>query len=362
MVNMKKAIFITLLFIYLFLPGYTYAQQVEKSYEGTVRGSEEVECSEGLTEGYTCFEYLVEIDGTKETERTIPVMSEGSKPKFKDGDRVYISQFDDGTELGSWSITGYIRELPILILLLLFAFLSLAIGRRQGLGSLLSLVFTVFLLYSWAIPKILAGGDVMVIGIITVFITLILIMYLSHGFKLKTTIAAVSTMIGISIVAILAKIFMNYINVDGSGSEEAFLLSSQTNGSINLSEVFFISILIGAMGVMDDVVMSQVSSINELYTVNRNLSVKQLYSQAMNIGRDHIASMINTLFIAYAGTSFALVMLLTFNTGGVGNILKTDVIAEEIVRTFTASIGILLIVPITTIMAAWLIPIFKPKD
>ena len=123
--------------------------------------------------------------------------------------------------------------------------------------------------------------------------------------------------------------------------------------------VFFVSILIGAMGVLDDVVMSQVSSIQEIYTANRSLNTLELYSKAMNIGRDHISSMVNTLFIAYAGSSFALVMLLTYNTEGFGNIVKTDVIAEEIVRTLTSSIGILMIVPISSLIAAKLIPLSK---
>lgn len=126
--------------------------------------------------------------------------------------------------------------------------------------------------------------------------------------------------------------------------------------------VFFVSILIGAMGVLDDVVMSQVSSIHELHIANPSLSPGKLYSQAMNIGKDHLSSMVNTLFIAYAGSSFALVILLTYSSGGIGNILKTDVIAEEIVRTLSASMGILLIVPITSLIASYLIPNMRKKE
>ncbi len=229
------------------------------------------------------------------------------------------------------------------------------------MGSLISLAFTIFVLYVWAVPKILNGSDVIFIGISTVLVTLVVIMYASHGLNRKSTVAVISTIIGILFVGLFAKVFGNIVNVDGSGSEEAFLLFSQTEGTVNLGDLFFISILIGAMGVLDDVVMSQVSAIQELYRANNQLTTKELYTQAMNIGRDHISSMINTLFIAYAGSSLAVVMLLTYSSGGVGNILKIDFIAEEIVRTITSSIGILLVVPISSIVAAKLIPMSNFK-
>lgn len=330
--------------------------QEEVSYKGIVKGNNEIPCSEVINETYICFEYIVEIEESEEEKTTMPIFSETEKPKFLEGDRVYVTSVSDEYGNEAWSITGYDRNSSILILIGMFVLIAIVVGRRQGFGSIVSLFLTVIILYTWAIPKILAGADVIFIGVLTVIITLIIIMYASHGFSMKSTIAILSTGIGITIVAILAKIFSNLIKVDGSGSEEAFILLSQTGGNINLGDVFFISILIGAMGILDDVVMSQVSAIQELYKANSKLTTTQLYTQAMNIGRDHISSMVNTLFIAYAGSSLAVVMLLTYSSGGIGNILKTDVISEEIVRTITSSIGILLVVPITSIIAAKLIP------
>ncbi len=357
---MKKFLILFFLSLGLFLPNSIYAQQ-EVSYKGSVKEIKEVPCSDALEDGYTCFEYVVEISDLGEEKTTIPTLSETEESKFKKGDKIYITFLSDDYGNEQWSITGYDRNLPILILIGLFSLLAILIGKRQGLGSLISLAFTIFILYIWAIPKILDGSDVIFIGIVTVTITLIVIMYASHGFNKKTSIATVSTILGLFIVGILAKVFSNAIKVDGSGSEEAFLLFSQTNGGVNLSEIFFISILIGAMGVLDDVVMSQVSAIQELYVANDKLTTLQLYRQGMNIGRDHISSMVNTLFIAYAGSSLAIVMLLTYSSGGIGNIIKIDVIAEEIIRTVTSSIGILLVVPISSILAAKLIPLTISK-
>jgi len=168
-------------------------------------------------------------------------------------------------------------------------------------------------------------------------------------------------MIGILIVGIFAKLFGGLASINGSGSEEAFLLFSQTNGGINLMDIFFISILIGSMGVLDDVVMAQISAVLELYTTDEKLNGFDLYRKAMNIGKDHLSSMVNTLFLAYAGSSLATVMLLIYNSKEMGNILQIDFIAEEIVRSLVSSMGILLIVPIATIIAAKVIPITLVK-
>jgi uncharacterized membrane protein len=350
---MKKFI---LVILFLLIPTYVYAQESEEVYTGTINDVFEVECSEALDSGYTCFEYSVKVDGKEEDIRSIPVLSDTGESRFNIGDRVYVSYFTDGFGSEGWSVTGFVRNSSILIMVTIFSLLALIIGRRQGFGSLLSLAFTVFVLYGWAIPRILNGGNILLIGVITVCVVLIVIMYASHGFNRKSSIAVLSTLIGILIVSLIAKIFISMIKIDGLGSEEAFLLQSQTGGSINLAEIFFVSILIGAMGVLDDVVVSQISAINELHVANPRLTSRQLFLQAMNIGRDHLSSMVNTLFIAYAGSSFALVILLTYSSGGIGNILRTDAIAEEIVRTLSASIGILLIVPITSLVSAYLIP------
>jgi uncharacterized membrane protein len=365
MVSMKKTIYLvtTFVFVSILFPMNIFAQQKEQSFKGEVVDIKEIPCSEEFEETYTCFEYTVVIQDSEKEVLTSPILSETGKSKFQQGDKVFVTSLSDEFGNEQWSITGYNRDISIILLVLLFSFLAIVIGKRQGIGSLLSLIFTVFILYTWAVPKILEGSDVIFIGVLTVMITLVVIMYASHGLNRKSTVGILSTVVGIALVGILAKIFSVLIKVDGTGSEEAFLLLSQTGGGINLSDIFFVSILIGSMGVLDDVVMSQVSAIQELYKANSKLTTKELYIQAMNIGRDHISSMINTLFIAYAGSSLATVMLLTYSSGGIGNILQIDYIAEEIVRTITSSIGILLVVPISSIIGANLIPkgIFK-KD
>jgi uncharacterized membrane protein len=130
------------------------------------------------------------------------------------------------------------------------------------------------------------------------------------------------------------------------------MLFDTTNGGIKLSTVFLLSIVIGALGVLDDVTVGQASSMIEIYNTDRKLTEIELFKKSMNIGKDHISSMVNTLFIAYAGSSFSLVMLLSANSPDLRILLNTGFVVEEIVRTLVASIGLILIVPLTSFISS----------
>lgn len=357
---MKRTILLVLLFIIFFLISPVYAQK-EVFYDGVIDGYKEIPCIEMLGDNYKCFEYHVSIKELDDQKVISPILSENGEPRFKKGDKVFVSFLSDEYGNEEWSITGYNRNSSILLMVTCFSILALIVGGRQGFRSLLSLLFTVLILYIWAIPRILDGADVISTGIITVIVTIIVIMYASYGFNIKSHIGVISCILGVLIVGIFAKLFGRLASINGSGSEEAFLLFSQTNGGINLMDVFFVSILIGSMGVLDDVVMAQISAVFELYTTDEKLNGLDLYRKAMNIGKDHLSSMVNTLFLAYAGSSLATVMLLIYNSREMGNILQMDFIAEEIVRSLVSSMGILLIVPITTIIATKVIPITLAK-
>lgn len=347
-----KKLFFTLLCLLSLYTAVNAQELQENSYKGSVLEVIEVSCGEALDPSSKCFQYIVYVDELEIEVETIPSMSETGGSKFKIGDKVYIASSGESVEDQVWVIAGFVRESTMFLILGIFVITSILIGGKQGFRSLLSLGITSTLIFAWAVPRMLEGGNVFLLGVTTVAISLVLTMYISYGFNMKSTIATISTLIGIVLVGILAFVFTQLVRLDGTGSEDAFLLLSQTGGGIDIGAVFFVSILIGAMGVLDDVVISQISSIQELHSANPQLKPSQLFTQAMNIGRDHISTMINTLFIAYAGSSLALVMLLTYNSGGIGNILRTDSIAEEIVRTMAASIGILLVVPISSFLAS----------
>jgi uncharacterized membrane protein len=179
--------------------------------------------------------------------------------------------------------------------------------------------------------------------------------FVTYGLNKKSLIAFSSTLLGILIIITIGYVVTTALDINGLGEEEAAMLFDTTQGVVRLSWVFLLSIVIGALGVLDDVTVGQVSSMLEIYETDKTLPPKELFRKAMNVGKDHIASMVNTLFIAYAGSSFALVMLLSANSPDFRILINEGFIVEEIVRTLVASIGLILVVPLTSFIASRLV-------
>ena len=351
---MKKILLPLLLIFIAGTPLYAQTENI-KTYKGKVEEVNTVECQGEVDEGYVCYTYTVYIQSTQESVETMISMLEQSEEPFKVGDSVYLTNMVDLQGQDTWSITGYSRSRSIILWSLFFIALIFLIGGIKSLGSILSLIFSFLVIYLFIIPQIINTGEIVYIGYIGTLLILVVGMYLAHGFKKTTTIALFSTLIGVVIVSVLSWILLNSLNLNGMGDETAFLLSSQMEGSINIKLLFFVSILIGAVGVLDDVAIGQVSSMYEIYMANRELTAKELYSRSMNVGKEHVASMINTLFIVYAGSSLPLVVLMYLSNRDLGTLISIDMISEEIVRTLAISISLLLVVPISTFLSSLLV-------
>jgi uncharacterized membrane protein len=327
-------------------------EEQAKTYKGKVEVVNEVDCQAGIEENYVCFSYGVNIKELNKTVETMVSTLEQSSEAFKVGDSVYINNMKGLEEETTWSITGYDRGRSILLWTVLFLLLIFIIGGKKSLGSILSLILSFFIIYIFLIPQITSSANILVVGYITVFLILTLGMYLAHGFRKLTTISLISTFIGIGIVSFLSWILLNALNINGMGDESAFLLSSQLGEGVDIRTLFLFSIVLGATGVLDDVIIGQVSSMNEIYETDKKLTVNQLYQKTMNVGKEHVASMINTLFIVYAGSSLPLVVLIYLSNRDIGTLVSIDMISEEIVRTLAISTSLLLVVPISTYLSA----------
>jgi uncharacterized membrane protein len=349
-----KKILIAILTVFLVASPVIAQSEQSETYKGRVEEVNIVDCESDMGEDYICYTYEVTILGTQEQVDTMVSMLEENEEPFKVGDKVYLSHMKGLDGNGTWSITGYARSSSILIWSLVFVLLIFLIGGVRSLGSILSLILSFGIIYFFIIPQIINTGRVVLIGYIGIFLILILGMYLSHGFKKTTTLALLSSLIGVAIVSVLSLLFLEIFNINGMGEETAFLLSSQMEGSINVKMLFYTSILIGAVGVLDDVTIGQIASMNEIYQANRKLNAKELYKRTMNVGKEHIASMINTLFIVYAGSSLPLVLLMYLSNRDMGTLVSIDMVSEEIIRTLAISISLLLVVPIATYMGSLL--------
>jgi uncharacterized membrane protein len=357
---MKKIVIAILIIFLTVIPVFAQSEQSE-SYKGQVEKVNIVDCENDVQENYVCYTYDVTILDTEEQVETMTVMLEEGDRPFEVGDKVYLTYMEGLGGNDIWSITGYARGTSVLVWSLLFVLLIFLIGGVKSLGSILSLILSFGVIYLFIIPQIINTGKVVLIGYIGVFLILVLGMYLSHGFKKTTTLALLSSLIGVGIVSVLSLLLLEIFNINGLGEETAFLLSSQMEGSINVKMLFYTSILIGAVGVLDDVTVGQVSSMNEIYEANREVSAAELYKRTMNVGKEHIASMINTLFIVYAGASLPLVLLMYLSNRDIGTLVSIDMISEEIVRTLAISISLLLVVPISTYISSLLLKRVKEQ-
>lgn len=334
-------------------------KQEPEVYKAKILQQNETECT-GMTEEieFKCFNYNIEVlSGEYEGEviETMPTWINNEDDLFKENSKVYVSQTKDIEGNEAWTIESYSRENGLLFLVILFVILIVAITGVRGLTSTLGLIISFCILYFFAVPRLNMGADFLLISVITLLVLLCACTFITYGFNFKSLIAFLSTFLGILIIASVGYLVVSWLNISGTGEEASAMLFDTTAGVVRLSSVFLLSILIGAMGVLDDVTVGQVSSMMEIYDTDKSLGSKELFKKTMNIGKDHIASMVNTLFIAYAGSSFSLIMLLSANNPNFRILINTGFVIEEIVRTLVASIGLILVVPLTSFIASRII-------
>jgi uncharacterized membrane protein len=183
---------------------------------------------------------------------------------------------------------------------------------------------------------------------------MLVVLYVTDGFTVRATIAVLGTAASLLLIAGLAWAFVELTQLTGLASEEAGFLSAAAS-DINLQGLLLGGVIIGALGVLDDMTVTQVSAVWELHGANPHMGVRGLYGVAERIGRDHIASTVNTLVLAYAGASLPIMILLVESQQGLSNVLSGEVVAVEIVRTLVGSIGLVASVPITTWLAAFVL-------
>jgi uncharacterized membrane protein len=334
-------------------------EEEKEVFKGRILEQKEVDCGAMVQGGeFECFNYKIEIlEGEYEGEvvETMPTWVGNEDDLFEEGSKVYVSQMTDIEGEQVWTVESYSRENALLILGIVFVVLIIAITGIRGVTATVGLAISFFILYFFAIPRINMGADLLLISIITIFILLCASTFITYGLNIKSFIAFISTFLGILIIAGIGYLVISWLNISGTGEEASVMLFDTTKGVVRLSWVFLLSIVIGALGVLDDVTIGQASSMLEIYDTNKSLSANELFSKTMNIGRDHIASMVNTLFIAYAGSSFSLVMLLSLNNPDFRILINTGFIVEEIARALVASIGLILVVPLTSFIASRII-------
>jgi len=278
-------------------------------------------------------------------------IEQGASSPLGVGDGVIVVAYESADGEIQFSFQDYRRGWPMLILLVIFVGAVLALGRWRGIGALAGLGFSLLVITGFTLPAILDGTDAVTVALVTASLIAFAALFLAHGFELATAVALLSTFGSLVITAVLARIFVGLTSLTGLTDDSSVLLGGLDN-SIDPRGILLAGIVIGALGVLDDVTVTQVSAVWELKRARPEMTTAEIMRPALRIGRDHISSTVNTLFLAYAGAALPLLLLFTEAGQGITGVLTREVVATEIVRALVGSVGLVASVPLSTWLAA----------
>jgi uncharacterized membrane protein len=267
------------------------------------------------------------------------------------GQRARLAVSEQPGQPPIYNIQDLERGRPLLALAALFIVAVVAFGRWQGVRSLVGLGLSFVVIVSFVVPAILHGHSPVLVAVTGAMAIMLISLYLSHGTGPKTTAAVVGTALALGLTAVLAIAFVAAASLTGLASEDA-QFANYAVGGLSLRGLLLAGIIIGGLGVLDDVTMSQASLVAELHQANPSAGMAALVSGALRVGRDHIAATVNTLFLAYAGAALPLLILFVTGTDSLGTVATTEIVAVEVVRALCGSVGLIAAVPLTTVLAA----------
>lgn len=254
----------------------------------------------------------------------------------------------------TYSFADFERRGSLIWLAAAFALLVLIFARFRGALSLLGLALSLLIIVFFIVPAILSGESPFAVAVAGALAVMLVTIPLAHGLGAKSLAAMLGTASSLILVAVLAVVATSLAQLTGLSSEEAILLDVSGAG-ISLQGLLVAGMVIGALGVLDDVTVSQASTVFALRAANATQSFAELFRGAMRVGRDHVSATVNTLVLAYAGSALPVLLIFGAQDASLGSVANIELVAREIVATLVGSIGLIAAVPITTALAAWLV-------
>ncbi|MGX1161732.1 YibE/F-like protein [Arthrobacter sp. SLBN-100] len=250
----------------------------------------------------------------------------------------------------AYIFVDFVRTLPIVLLALLYAAVVIAVARWRGFRALIGLVGAYFVLASFMLPGLVEGKPPLLLALVGSTVIMIGVLYFAHGFSARTSTALLGTIFGLAITALLAAWATDAANLAGVGSHDATTLMN-TSANISISGVILCGLIISGLGVLNDVTITQSSAVWELYELAPQSSARKLFTSAMRIGRDHIASTVYTIAFAYAGAALPILIIVMLYDRPLADTLTSAELSEEVIRTLVGSVGLVLAIPVTTLIA-----------
>lgn len=271
---------------------------------------------------------------------------ESGQPDLAAGDVVYLSAVNLEEGVVDYQYADQDRGLVLVALGLVFALAVVALGRLRGIAALVGLVLSVAVLLWFILPAIISGEDAVLVALVGGGAIALISLYLAHGYNPLTHVAALGAFSALVLTTALSWLVLAVANFSGVASEEAFFLLALPD--VDLNGLLLAGIVLGAIGALDDVTVTQASAVWEVHGANPSLDASELYASGLRVGRDHIVSTVNTLLLAYAGASLPLLIVFTLAGQSLGFVASSEIVAVEIVRTLVGSIGLVAAVPVTT--------------
>ncbi|MFF3563888.1 YibE/F family protein [Streptomyces sp. NPDC002574] len=299
-----------------------------------------------------CERATIRVTSGKDTGRTFTEIVQPSQTRhYTEGQKVLLSYAPAAPKELQYSVADVDRSLPLWLLAGLFAAAVVLVGRLRGILALVALIISFAVLTLFILPAILHGSDPLLVAVVGGSAIMLIALYMCHGLNARTSVAVLGTLCSLLLIALLGSVFIDWAVLSGNTSDETGLIHDLYPG-IEIHGLLLAGIVIGSLGVLDDVTVTQTSAVWELREADPSAGRRKLYRAAMRIGRDHIASVVNTLVLAYAGAALPLLLLFSIAQRGVLAVAGSELVAEEIVRTLVGSIGLVVAVPLTTALAA----------
>ena len=300
-----------------------------------------------------CLEATVDItSGVGESDRVTASIPFGEQaPVVAAGDRILLSYVEEAPVDQRYVFQDFDRGRPLLALVAVFVVGVLLLSRWRGLGSLVSLTLSLGLLLVFTLPALTEGTSPLLVAIVTAGAIMIVTLWLSHGFSVRTGVAMLGTLLALICTGVLGHVFTQVGNFTGLSDEGSRYISA-VNAEIEVGGLLLAGLVIGALGVLDDVTVTQAAVVWELADADPHASRASLFAAAMRVGRAHVASTVNTLALAYVGATLPLLLVLSALSLPFATAISQELVAQEVVRGLVGGLGIIAAVPLTTGLAA----------
>ncbi|MER6317218.1 YibE/F family protein [Streptomyces sp. NPDC001581] len=307
-----------------------------------------------------CKKATIEVGTGPDKGRTfVEIVQPGAPRQLTDGQEVVVAYAPDAPQDLQYSVIDVNRKIPLAVLAGIFAVSVVLVGRMRGLFALIALIVSFGVLTLFILPAILQGSNPLVVAVVGASAIMLIALYMCHGLTARTSVAVLGTLASLLLIGLLGSVFIDWASLTGNTDDNTGLIHG-LYPDIDMSGLLLASVIIGSLGVLDDVTVTQTSAVWELHAADPSMGPRGLYRAAIRIGRDHIASVVNTLVLAYAGAALPLLLLFSIANSSMGSVANSELVAVEIVRTLVGSIGLVASVPVTTALASLVVSADRP--